>query len=309
MKVRPLLRALPKRLKDAVLEPRNRTTALLATMAAAVAQVAVWVLQLPPWVETAYTGFQLAILLPLAVFLGAAVSPKRGTAIETLMRQPEAANAPFLLAAAAHLYSHCTDKRASRAALRELSKELGDLRTEQRYLPEIAKAVQSHCVWAVCGRKTDDAADSFWKANETSYGRGNTIERIFIPPRNGEEQRSVATALERHLAAGMTVRAFGAKWTGDDVLFKWQLPEGFGMTLLGARTGDDAPALTRVLIHWGYIGDKVPHHGVILTHPEWTAYFWGLFEQMAIKTQESAARTLPEFLEQHRNYTMQKASV
>ena len=310
MTIRPLLAALPRRLNEAFWERRNQTAALLALIASAVAQIAAWVF-LPEWVQSSYTVFQVAVLMPLAVFLGAAATPKRGSAIEQLMSQPKASDAPFLMAAAAHLYSHCEDRRAARVAIRELVKELRDLRTEQRYLPDITAAVKSHCVWAVCGRKTDDAAESFWEANACSHGKGNTIERIFIPPRNDEEERSLETAIQRHLAGGMTVRAFGPRWKGSDVLFNWKLPEGFGMTLLGRRreSADQPPELTRVLIHWGYIGDKVPHEGVILTSPAWTAHFWELYEQMALKAQPTAAANVTEFFARHRNYVLQRAAL
>ena len=311
MKFWRLLLALPHRLKGAFLEPRNQTIALLTTVAAATAQVLVLVLPVPIWVESSYTFFQAAILMPLAVFVGAAATPKRGSAIETLMRRPRGCEAPFLLAAAAHLYSRCDDRRAARMAILELAKELADIRTEQRYLPQIAQAVTSRCVWAVCGRKTDDAADGFWQANEKSFGARNTIERIFIPPRNAQEEVAVAVALERHLTAGMTVRAFGSHWNGSDVLFKWQLPEGFGMTLIGRRpdSPDENPKLDRVLVHWGFIGEKVPHHGVILTSQAWTEYFWDLFQQMAAAAPQTPAGSLPEFLQAHPNYRLRQAAV
>jgi hypothetical protein len=307
MTIRPLL-ALPRRLKEAFSVRRNRRNALLALVAASVAQVGAFVF-FPPWVEIAYAAFQVTILMPLAVLAGAAGTPKRSGPLERLMSQDNAENVPFLLAASAHLYTHCRNKREGGAALKELAKELAHLRTEQEYLPEIATAVGSHCVWAVCGRKTDDVVETFWKANAMSRKAGNTIERIFIPPRNADEERSLTAALARHFDAGMTIRAFDTNWKGSNVLFKWRLPEGFGMTLVGKRPSspDHQPDFSCVLVHWGYIGEQVPHHGVILKSPQWTAHFWGLFQQMAIHAQPTTAASLPQFLESHPNYVLARA--
>jgi hypothetical protein len=167
-----------------------------------------------------------------------------------------------------------------------------------KYLVETAKLIKKGSVWAVCGDKTKEAWRAFLAANKHSKKQGNRIERVFFPPKPGEAA-VIHEVLKAHFKSGMRVRAFASEKTARAVKLEWNLPGGFGMTLVG-RGPDSKPRVTAVLVHWGGVGpERIEHHGVILKDPAWRNYFRDVF--LEIREHTVPVRTLRSFLNGHKD--------
>jgi hypothetical protein len=204
--------------------------------------------------------------------------------IRNLFEQPGAKEAPYLLACAAALQQKpgvsVFDKKE---AIEELSNELCELKNEHKYIAGVIEDIENHAVWAVCGRKTNEAAPSFFEANLKSYRNHNYIERLFLPPTTSTEAGSIQNAIEHyHFPNGMLVGVLKPELDADAVRHTHSLPPGFGMTIMGNRNRTetnekrDPESMYAVLIHWGGM-EAGRHYGVILRKDVWLDYFWDVF--------------------------------
>jgi hypothetical protein len=240
--------------------------------------------------------------------------------------QPNAVKAPYLLACAVALQDNPNvSARDKREALEELASEIHTLKDENLYIHSVIAYVETHAVWAVCGKKTGPNASRFYEANETSFRgakhsdrNGNYIERAFLPPTTAAEAESIKEAIERcHFRHGMLVRALRRDQDADEVRHSHNFPPGFGMTIMGERkrrAGDpegDPDRKDAVLVHWGGLDYRAgTHYGVVLKHGAWLAYFWDVFEQIRVKTEivnpGGASPTWSEFVQAYPRYRVLK---
>jgi len=267
--------------------PGGRTSLVVALGIGLLVDIGLFALQLfVPNVATVIAA--VVILLSPAIFV--LVGYDRALSdepIRNLFDRPDAAKAPYLLACAARLQSQDYSARNKREAIEELGREIQALKTENKYIGAVIKEIRTHAVWAVCGRKGDQNAPSFYEANQESFANGNHIERAFLPPRTPAETTSIKTAIEyHHFPTGMLVRALKPSQNADDVQHTHILPPGFGMTIMGrcARLHDnrdcDPDSMCAVLIHWGGLDLAGTHYGVVLRKDAWLKYFWTLFDQL-----------------------------
>lgn len=190
----------------------------------------------------------------------------------------------FLLKHADELWqnNHLPPKNR-REALLELVSALAKPLPEGDYLTIVMTEIEVNSVWAACGRKSDQIAPQFWDAAVASRGDGNYIERVFFPPQNRAEVKAVKKAITPHLEKKMLVRVFNAETTTPGLQNKFDLPGGFGMTLIGtagspnANLECDPTTKQLVLIHWGGLDERHAHFGVILKHDAWKNHFFELF--------------------------------
>jgi hypothetical protein len=208
---------------------------------------------------------------------------------ERLLRHPRSANAAFLLAQSASLHIQ-HDARQVRKALLELVDCLNHLAADEGYLHEAAKLIRRNAVWAICGAKSEDTGRVFYAANRWSRGQGRHIERVFLPPATPQESRAVLQVIQAHFRFRMRVRAF-TSWPFPAVNVAFQLPPGFGMTLMGPRRA----SLEAVLVHWGGITSPPHHQGVILRSPAWLSHFSQLYDRISSRTVVVRQRNLDGF--------------
>lgn len=258
----------------------------------------------------------LVILLFPAIFVVIAFNRARSDdPIRFLFEQPDAVKAPYLLACAAALQQNPdVSVRDKREAIEELGKALRKLKNETEYIGEVINHIAEKSVWAVCGRKTNENAPNFFKANVTSYENHNYIERAFLPPTTSAEASSIRKAIEDyHFPKGMIVRALSRDQDADGVRHTYILPPGFGMTIMGeatrTKTNDkrDPTSKYAVLIHWGGMGAG-RHYGVILRKKAWLDYFWGVFERVRgvtdIANPGDAKRKWDDFVREYPAYNL-----
>lgn len=174
-----------------------------------------------------------------------------------------------------------------REAIEELGREIHALKNEDEYIGTVINDIETHSVWAVCGRKTNQNAPSFYDANKKSFKADNYIERSFLPPTTAREAESIQKAIQDyHFPIGMLVRALKQHQDADDVRLTHILPPGFGMTIMGKRARPasnyqcDPEEKYAVLIHWGGVDRPGMHYGVILRKKAWLDYFWNVFQQL-----------------------------
>lgn len=206
-----------------------------------------------------------------------------------------------------------------REASLELARELANPRKETDYLAVVMDAIEANSAWAVCGRKSDQIATRYWAAAVLSHKSGNYIERVFLPPQDRQEVREAKRAITPHLDEQMLVRVFGPELTTPRLQVNFDLPGGFGMTLMGdpgppnrKPERDPNGDLLQVLIHWGGLDERHPHFGVILQHHAWTRHFFQLFNNFRAATEiannsylDPSGRTMKwkEFVTKHKHYT------
>jgi hypothetical protein len=173
------------------------------------------------------------------------------------------------------------------AAVSELMSELRLAREEKDYAPEMLSAIRHGSVWAVCGRKSVEIAAEWLRANVESQRAGHFVERVFLIPLSRAERGATRLAIAGHLAEGMTVCVSHDGPRDEQVRLAWNLPPGFGMTLIGAADVDHLHALhapkgvTLVLVHWGGVDGTQRHVGVLLRQPEWIEHFSSMFASIS----------------------------
>ncbi|MBI4547089.1 MAG: hypothetical protein HY707_03855 [Ignavibacteriae bacterium] len=228
------------------------------------------------------------LLSPAIFFLIGFDRARSDDPIRKLFHQPDAVKAPYLLACAAALHRKPdVSDRDKRKAIEELGAEIRELNNEIKYIGAMINDVKTHSVWAVCGRKTDHSAPSFYEANQESFDAGNYIERAFLPPTTVAEAASIQKAIQAyHFPKGMLVRALNKNQNADDVRHAHILPPGFGMTIMGecnrlaGNPQCDPDSKYAVLIHWGGMDSAGTHYGVVLRQKGWLDYFWNIFKQL-----------------------------
>jgi hypothetical protein len=264
----------------------------------------------------------VVILLSPAIFVLIGFDRARqDDPIRNLFDQPNAVKAPYLLACAAALQQKPdVSAQDKREALEEIGREIRPLKDENLYIDEVLDYVETHAVWAVCGKKTGQNASRFYKANETSFlgdkhpdRSGNYIERVFLPPTTAAEAKSIKEAIERyHFRHGMLVRALTRDQDADEVRHSHNFPPGFGMTIVGEcrRLAEnpqcDPQRKHAVLVHWGGLGSAGTHYGVVLKHTAWLDYFWEVFAQVRGVTEivnpDRDPPTWPQFIQSYPKY-------
>jgi TIR domain len=224
--------------------------------------------------------------------------------VRQLFETESAVRSPYMLAAAAEVWREQLDGRED--ALRELIEEVRALKNENEYIGAARELIQRSSVWAVCGKKSKNNWHAFLGANQKSKRGGRRIERIFFPP-DKTEKAEIHKAIEIHLESAMLVRVFPNEVSALRVYCQWNLPIGFGMTLIGeSKEGSEEPEqLEAVLVHWGGDGTQASqHYGVILRHQIWTDHFYRLFTRIQGITDPEPvmAGTLQTFLANYPDY-------
>lgn len=224
-------------------------------------------------------------------------------AIARLVRNPNVGNAPFIFAKAIELYQSLLNSRADTPAVRQkradaalevFLEQARDLKTVGRLSDNVAgyifEQTNGTCrsVWAVCGRKDEPTAKKLYGACRNAFQKGCHIERVFFPPDTPLDEDDILGAIDLHLKAEMTVRAFQTRDLALAALYEFHLPRGFGMTWIGTCNCEQAdrcatrrpnqghdPAAS-VFVHWGGVGGA-DHHGVFLQgNADWAEHLFRL---------------------------------
>lgn len=309
-----IVMSLARKVVQAGGSPGGRTGLVVALGIGLLIDIGIFVFQLfVPNVATVIAAVVILLSPPIFVLIGFDIAISNDP-IRKLFSQPDAVKAPYLLASAAALHQNPdVSARDKSEAIEELSSEIRTLKNEIRYIGAVINDVKTHSVWAVCGRKTDQNAPNFYKANQESFKAGNYIERTFLSPTTAAEAKSIKMAIDQfHFPTGMLVRTLNPNQNADGVREAHNLPPGFGMTIMGDGTrldGNpqrDPDRKYAVLIHWGGVGHAATHYGVVLKKQGWLDYFWGVFEQLRgvtdIVNPDRVSRTWDDFIKDYPAY-------
>ena len=101
--------------------------------------------------------------------------------------------------------------------------------------------------------------------------------------------------MKQHLETeNMFAHVFPDLGSVEETFDRLDLPDGFGMTLIGTGKGrlPNAAQLTAVLVHWGVIESdtKPSHRGLVLTSRLWLQHFRSLYEELVTGSSRVPAR-------------------